>query len=212
MFSGKERNADELIRKHIEVVGAAIQACREALIAYLDGDWKKFKKMAKVTDAKESDADAVRREVEDALHSGAYLSAYREDFSTLVDFIDDMADDAEAIVDFLAVETPGIPARWGEMLKQIIEKTLEGFVAFRKSFNLLYDDMKEAYSTTTQVRDVEREIDTVQNRILRRIFQSDLSLVEKIHLRELILKLGEISNSTENASDKVRGLTFKVRF
>lgn len=212
MFSGKERNVDELIRKHIEVVGAAIQACEEALIAYLDGDWKKFKKMAKVTDAKESDADAVRREVEDALHSGAYLSVYREDFSTLVDFIDDMADDAEAIVDFLAVETPGIPARWGKMLKQIIEKTLEGFVAFRKSFNLLYDDMKEAYSTTKQVRDVEREIDIVQNRILRRVFQSDLSLVKKIHLRELILKLGEISNSAENASDKVRGFTFKARF
>jgi len=212
MLSRKEGKVDSLIEKHIEEVGQGLQAFKEALFAYLDGDWEKFKQMAKVTDAKESDADAVRREVEDALYSGGYLSVYREDFSILVDLIDRMADDAERVADFLLIETPKVLPQWKGGLKQIAEKTLESFFAFRKCFDSLYKDMKEAYSTTTQVHDVEREIDILQGDILHRIFQSDLSLVEKIHLRELVLKLGEISNSAENASDKVRGLTLKTGF
>jgi hypothetical protein len=72
--------------------------------------------------------------------------------------------------------------------------------------------MEKAYFTTAEVHELEREIDILQDDILHRIFQSDLSLVEKIHLRELVLRLGQISNSAENASDKVRGLTIKTGF
>ncbi len=212
MLSRKEGKVDILIEKHIEEVGQGLQAFKEALFAYLDGDWEKFKQMAKLTDAKESDADAVRREVEDALYSGSYLPVYREDFSILVDLIDRMADGAERIADFLLIETPKVLPQWKGELKQIAEKTLEGFSAFRRCFLLLYEDMEKAYSTTTEVHDLEREIDILQDDILHRIFQSDLSLVEKIHIRELVLRLGQISNSAENASDKVRGLTIKTGF
>jgi hypothetical protein len=212
MLSRKEGKVDKFIQKHIEEVGLGLQTCRETLFAYLAGDWEKFKQMAEATDSKESDADAVRREAEDALYSGSYISVYREDFSILLDLIDNIADDAEAIADFLLIETPKVPSQWGEMLKQIMEKTLESFSAFRRCFLLLYEDMEKAYSTTKEVRNLEKEIDLLQDDLLRQIFQSDLSLVEKIHLRELVLKLGQISDSAENASDKVRGLALKTGF
>ncbi len=212
MLSRKEGKVDRLIQKHIEEVGAAIEAAKETLFAYLDGDWEKFKQMAKATDSKESDADAARREAEDALYSGGYLPVYREDFSILLDLIDNMADDAEGIADFLRIESPKVLPQWEGMLKQIAEKTLEGFFAFRKSFDFLYEDMKEAYSTTEQVRTLEKEIDKLQDDALCKSFQSHLSLAEKIHFREFVLKLGGISNSAENASDKVRGLTLKTHF
>ena len=212
MLSRKEGKVDRLIQKHIEEVGAAIEAAKETLFAYLDGDWEKFKQMAKATDSKESDADAARREAEDALYSGGYLPVYREDFSILLDLIDNMADDAEGIADFLRIESPKVLPQWEGMLKQIAEKTLEGFFAFRKSFDFLYEDMKKAYSTTEQVRTLEKEIDKLQDDALCKSFQSHLSLAEKIHFREFVLKLGGISNSAENASDKVRGLTLKTHF
>lgn len=212
MLSRKEGKVDSLIKRHIEEVRAGIQASMDAVVAYLDGDWEKFKQMAKLADSEESDADALRREAEDALYSGAYLPVYREDFSILLDLIDDMADDAERVADFLRIETPRILPQWGGVFKQIAEKTLEAFSAFQKCFLLLYEDMEKTYSATKEVRNAEREIDILQDDLLHRIFQSELSLVEKIHLRELVLKLGEISNSAENASDKVRGLTLKTGF
>lgn len=212
MLLRKEGKVDSLIKKHIEEVGAAVEASKKALFAYLDGDWEKFKRMAKLADSKESDADAVRREAEDALSAGGYISVYREDFSILLDLIDDMADDAERVADFLLIETPKILPQWAGVFKQIAEKTSEDFLAFCKCFDALYKDMNEAYSTTEQVRNLEREIDSLQDGVLHEIFQSDLSLAEKVHLRELVLNLGEISNSAENASDKVRGLTLKTGF
>jgi len=212
MLSRKEGKVDRLIQKHIEEVGEAVETCKAALFAYLDGDWEKFKQMAGAAESKESAADAVRREAEDALYSGGYLSVYREDFSILLDRVDDMADDAEAIADFLLIETPKVPPQLGGALKQIAEKTLKAFSAFRECFLLLYEDREKTYSATKEVRDVEREIDMLQGDLLHRIFQLDLSLAEKVHLRELVLKVGEVSNSAENASDKLRGLTFKTRF
>lgn len=212
MLLRREGKVDTLIKKHIEEVGAAVEASKKALSAYLDGDWEKFRRMAKLADSKESDADAVRREAEDALYSGGYLPIYREDFSILLDLIDDMADDAERVADFLRIETPKVSPQWGGVLKQIAEKTLEAFSAFQKCFLLLYEDMEKTYSATKEVRNAEREIDILQDDLLHRIFQSELSLAEKVHLRELVLKLGEVSNSAENASDKVRGLTLKTRF
>jgi len=212
MLLRREGKVDSLIKKHIEEVGAAVEASKKALFAYLDGDWKKFRRMAKLTDSKESDADAVRREAEDALSAGGYISVYREDFSILLDLIDDMADGAERVADFLLIETPRILPQWAGVFKQIAEKTTEDFFAFCKCFDFLYKDMKEAYSAIEQVRTLEREIDMLQDDLLHDIFQSELSLAEKVHLRELVLNLGEISNSAENASDKVRGLTLKTGF
>ena len=212
MLLRKEGKVDRLIQKHIEEAGAAVEASKEALSAYLDGDREKFKQMVEVTESKESDADAVRREVEDALHSGGYLPVYREDFSILLDLIDNMADDAEVVADFLRIESPKVLPQWEEVLKHIAEKTMECFSNFRKCFLLLYEDMEEAYSAIEQVRTLEKEIDKLQDDVLCKIFRSDLNLAEKIHLKGLVLKLGAISNSAENASDKVRGLTFKTRF
>lgn len=212
MLTRKEGKVDRLIKKHIEEVGAGIEAFKETVFAYLDGDLERFSKMAELTDNKESDADAARREAEDALYSGGYLPIYREDFSILLDLIDDMADGAEQVADFLLTETPRVPSQWKEGLKQIAEKTLESFLAVQKCFDFLYEDMGKAYSCGQQVRSLEKEIDGLQDDILRKVFRSDLSLVEKIHLRELVLKLGQISNSAENASDKVRGLTLKAGF
>ena len=212
MLTRKEGKVDKLIRKHMEEVQAGLQAFKETVFAYLDGDMDRFKQMAALTDSKESDADAVRREAENALYSGAYLPVYREDFSILLDLIDDMADGAEAVADFLLIETPRVPPQWREGLKQIAEKTVEAFFAFHKCFLFLYEDMEKAYSSIEQIRKLEKEIDRIIDNTLRGVFQSDLSLVEKIHLRELVSKLGQISNSAENASDKVRGLTLKTGF
>jgi len=212
MLLRREGEVDRLIKKHMEEVGAAVEASKEALFAYLDGDQEKFKQMAKLADSKESDADAVRREAEDALSAGSYISVYREDFSILLDLVDNMADGAERVADFLLIETPKILPQWAGVFKQIAEKTTEDFSAFCKCFDALYKDMKEAYSTTEQVRTLEKEIDSLQDGVLCDIFQSDLSLAEKVHLRELVLTLGQISNSAENASDKVRGLTLKTGF
>jgi len=212
MLLRKEGKVDILIRKHAEEVKAGIEALKEAVIAYIDGDEEKFKRAAELTDSKESDADRARREAENALYAGGYLPVYREDFSIFMDLVDNMSDNAEAVTHFLALENPSIPPQWGKDIKEIAEKTLEAFLAFHRCFLFIYEDMEKAYSSTEQVRNLEKEIDGIQHGILQELFQSDLGLAEKIHLKEFVLKLGQISDAAENASDKVRGLTLKTGF
>lgn len=212
MLLRKEGKVDILIRKHAEEVEAGLEAFKEAVFAYIDGDEEKFKRAAELTDRKESDADRARREAEDALYAGGYLPAYRGDFSILMDLVDNVVDGAEAVTRFLAMETPNIPPQWGEGIKEIAERTLDAFLAFHKCFLLLYEDRGKAYSSAAGVRNLEKEIDGLQNDILQELFQSDLSLAEKMHLKEFVLKLGQLSDAAENASDKVVGLTLMTGF
>lgn len=212
MLLRKEGKVDILIRKHAEEVKAGVEALKEAVFAYIDGDEEGFKRASELVDRKESDADRARREAEDALYAGGYLPAYRGDFSILMDLVDNVVDNSEAAAHFLAMETPNIPPQWGEGIKEIAERTLEAFLAFRKCFLLLYEDRRKAYSSTSEVRNLEKEIDGLLNGILRELFQSDLSLAEKMHLKEFLLKLGQISDDAENASDKVVELTLMTGF
>jgi len=212
MLLRKEGKVDILIRKHAEEVKAGVEAFKEAVFAYIDGDEEGFKRASELVDRKESDADRARREAEDALYAGGYLPAYREDFSIFMDLVDNMVDNAEAVAHFLALETPNIPPQWGKDIKEIAEKTLESFFAFHRCFLLIYEDRRKAYSSASEVRNLEKEVDALQHGILRELFQSDLGLAEKMHLKEFVLKLGQISDAAENASDKVIGLTLMIGF
>lgn len=212
MLLRKEGKIDKLLIKHMDEVKAASEALKDAVLAYIDGDEVGFKRAVDLITKKETDADEARREAENALYLGGYIPAYREDFSALMDFVDNVADDAEAVGHFLAMETPNIPSQWAESIKEIAEKTLYTFISFRECFLLIYEDRKKAYSSVNKVRNLEKEIDKLQNNILREVFQSNLSLAGKMHLKEFILKLGQISGAAENASDKVMGFILMMGF
>lgn len=212
MLLKTEGKVERFIKLQVEKVREGVEALREAVFAYLDKEKEKFELMAELTDRKETEVDKVKREAEVLLYRGAHLPIYREDFTTLMELIDNIADDAEKVSDFLRMENPKILPQWKDKIREIAQKTWESFLAFEDCFLLLYEDMERAFSTTHKVEDLEKEIDRLQDTLIREIFQSELSLAEKIHLRELVIKLGYVSDSAENASDKVATMAVKRRF
>ena len=58
---------------------------------------------------------------------------------------------------------------------------------------------------------MEKEVDGLQDDLMERIFQSQLSLAHKLQIRDLILAIGHVSDSSENAADKVALMAIKGR-
>ncbi len=207
----KKSKVQKLIQEQINLVGQGLGLLKEAVELYLEGDKEGCELKTRAVEGMETKADEAEREAERNLYEGTYLPFFREDLLDLMELIDDVADEAEKIVDFLSIENPEIPAPWNEKMRKIVEKGILAFDLFRESFMLLYEDTQKAFSHTYKVKEVEKEVDRLQDGLNREIFQSNLQLAHKIQLRDLVIRMGFISDSSENASDKISMISIKRR-
>lgn len=209
MLFKKEIKVQELMRQHVETVSQAVTSWEETFLFYFKGDEKNFKDRVFSTIQLETRADEVRKEAQLILYRGAYLPIFREDLLDLLELVDNIADGAERGIDFLHIEYPEIPSFWHEEFKITIEKSHQAFNFFKESFEMFHKGSSNMLSYTHRVREAEKEIDKLQDELMRKIFQSQLDLAHKLQLRDLVLTIGFISDSSENASDKVSLMAIK---
>lgn len=211
MFFKKETKVQELIQKHVQIVGEAVNSWKEAFSCYLEENKEDFQAKTLAVIELESKADEVRKEAQLILYEGAYLPIFREDLLDFLELTDNIADDAEKGVDFLKIENPVILPSWNEEIKTIVGKSQQAFVFFQEAFAILFKERSTALSSTHKVQRAEKEVDKLQDNLLEKIFQSQLSLAHKLQIRDLILTIGHVSDSSENASDKVALMAIKGR-
>ncbi len=211
MFFKKETKVQELIEEHAKIVGEVINFWKEAFFCYLEENKEDFQAKTLAVSELESKADGVRREAQLILYKGAYLPVFREDLLDFLELTDNIADDAEKGVDFLKIENPVILPSWSEEMRTILEKSQQAFVFFQEASALLSKERSTALSSTHEVQRAEKEVDGLQDDLMERIFQSKLSLAHKLQIRDLILAIGHVSDSSENAADKVALMAIKGR-
>lgn len=210
-FFKKESEVQKLMDEHVEIVSEAVNHWKETFLFYLKGDRKGFEEKALSTIHLETRADEVRKRTQLMLYEGAYLPAFREDLLDLLELVDNIVDDAERGVDFLHIENPEIPPPWSKELKIIVEKSHRTFIFFKEAHAMLQKERSNILSWTHKVQEAEKEVDKLQDRLMAKIFQSEASLAYKLQLRDLILTTGYVSDSSENASDKVGLMAIKGR-
>jgi len=207
----KKSKVQKLIQEQVSLVAQGLGFLKEAVELYLEGDKEGCELKTRVVEQMETKADEAKREAEKTLYEGMYLPLFREDLLDLMELIDDVADEAERIADFLSIENPEIPSPWNEKIREIIEKGILAFNLFRESFMFLHEDTQKAFSHAHKVKEVEKEVDRLQDGLNREIFQSNLQLAHKIQLRDLVIRTGFISDSSENAADKISMISIKKR-
>lgn len=211
MLFKKETKVQELIQKHVQIVGEAVNSWKEAFSHYLEENKEDFQAKTLAVIELESKADEVRKEAQLILYQGAYLPIFREDLLDFLELTDNIADDAEKGVDFLKIENPVILPSWNEEIKTIVGKSQQAFIFFQEAFAILFKERATALSSTHRVQRAEKEVDRLQDDLMEKIFQSQLSLAHKLQIRDLILTIGHVSDSSENASDKVALMAIKGR-
>ena len=211
MFFKKETKVQELIEEHVRIVGEVVNCWKGAFFCYLEENKEDFQAKTLATSELESKADGVRREAQLMLYQGAYLPVFREDLLDFLELTDNIADDAQRGVDFLKIENPVILPSWSEGIRTILEKSQQAFVFFQEASALLAKERSTALASTHKVQKMEKEVDGLQDDLMERIFQSQLSLAHKLQIRDLILAIGHVSDSSENAADKVALMAIKGR-
>ncbi len=214
LFS-KEKKVTELVRQHMNRVQTSLELARQTVEFYITGKLEEAKKLGIEVDRVETEADELRREIDDQLYEGAFLPSLRQDVHALVSQMDDVANAAESVCDFTLGERPEIPAKWHEEMLAIYAKTLEQFEQFKLALQAFLEssklDIDEIRRSNQKVGIIESDIDQIEWHLTREIFRSDLDLAQKIHLRSWVRLSCQLSDQIENLADTLKILVLKIQ-
>ncbi len=207
----KEKEVKKLILDHLEFVETAVEKMTAAAREYIDGNLKAAKDNGYQTHLVEKDADQKRREIIEKLHKGAFIPVFREDLIKFIAQQDKIADRAESCCDFFLTQRPDIPGKFRDEFEKLLLASAQTFSPYKMAITNMFSDYDIVKVKIKDVNTEEEETDTIEWHLTRDIFSSDLSLAEKMHLREFIFHIVEISDTVEDAADDLDIVIVKYR-
>jgi predicted phosphate transport protein (TIGR00153 family) len=207
-FDKKENEVQSLIDQHFSLVDQALVELEKMVDDYLKND-KEFKHDSSNVDRLEHEADQVRRDIECKLYDGAFLPIYREDYIMLVEQLDHVANQAEAVSQFIVLTRPKVPEMVHEDLRQIARVTVESFKIMLGCLESVRKKPEESFALSKEVQKKEKEVDDIVWEMTKKIFKSSMEKAEKIHIKMLIDRIAAISNRVEDTADRLAIMAVK---
>lgn len=215
MIFKKEKEVIKLIIEHLEKVEECIVTGEKALTCYISGEKKEAKLLSRQVDSLESQADSITETIRDRLYSGAYLPLLREDIYRLVECMDKVANAMEACCDFFLNQRPSIPEEFKTSLIEIIRKSTGTVIPLREAVLCFLEGKCPEETTRVHTKDVgleESEVDKCEWDLTKLIFTSSMEHSFKIHLKQCLNTIVEISDRAEDAADHLDLVTLKAMF
>jgi len=208
----KEKQVRKLVLSHLNEVQECLMESRNVLEEYISGELELACQRVNSVIEIESRADTLERQIRDMLLDGAFLPVIRSDVYRLVESVDSIAGKAEGVARFIIDQLPEIPEEFEGELLEIFGQCLNCFMELRKALRDYFKpkgDIENLHVHVARVCEIETEVDRAESELTRKIFKSDLNLAEKIHFRQLLERIGNIADLSEDASDELEFAAMK---
>lgn len=204
-FMGESREKKTLmeVRKHIETTYKVVEELDSMLDAFEKGDYELVKEKQNNVGSLESEADKLRRGIEEDLYSGAFLPISRSrilDFAENVDEIADTAEDASELLIFLGED---------EISKELLALLRNETRTALDSVGLLIEcvdnieDLERVRGIIKKIRVKEHESDNIDHQAYGLLYGEERSPRVLHILSKLVDFIGSISDKAEDASDSL---------
>jgi predicted phosphate transport protein (TIGR00153 family) len=122
---------------------------------------------------------------------------------------DTIADQTKAIANILVLERPSIPQDMAQDMKTILDHSVAPYTNLKDAILHFGEDRKVILEQSREIERYEHEVDQIEYQIRKKIFESPLSLAEKIQLRDFVLAIASISDKIEDCSDLLEVMAVK---
>jgi hypothetical protein len=207
-FGKKEKNIIDLFNKHLEAIDYTIQALVD-LIKNLDEDMSRIRELAEQVRNAETEADHIRRQAEAEMYSGAFLPNFRGDLLGTIEAMDRIANKAESVADEIELQSIRVPKEILEDLIELILKSQVTYRAVKEAAKEMFEDFEKANEMILKTENYEHETDIIERNTIRKIFSLDISLPEKMQLKKLVHRIADISDTSEDVSDRIQIIIYK---
>jgi predicted phosphate transport protein (TIGR00153 family) len=212
LFWKREKAARALIEEYFRAADEAMKQFERAIDCYLDqGPGEKFCGADERLGQCESRADELRDQIELLLYSRALLPESRGDILGLLEAFDHMPNLAETVIFMIYTQRIAVPAEYRDRFREFVKRNLEAYRLVRTAVDLLLSDPDRVRETYPAVDAKESEVDQLERSLIYDIFGSKLERCDMMLLRELISRVGDISDSAERVGRRLELISLKRR-
>lgn len=201
----------ELIDSFIGTIDQGAIIFREGIKNYLFGNREKFVDNLKTLSSLETDADILRRKIENIMYTQSLMPQLRGDIMRLLESLDGIIDQAKKSLFQFDVEVPKIPAELNNDLVKLAELSASSVESVVPAARAYFRNPEEVKEKIHRVYLYEKEADKQADSIKRRVFQElpIQKLSEKIHLRYFTLHIELLSDAAEDVADMLSIMAIK---
>lgn len=212
LFFRRERQVRDLIQKYFVMTDEAMHEFHVAMRCFLgSGTCDEFQDSDKRLHLAESKADDLRHEIEKTLYSRALLPESRGDILGLLESFDKMPNLMEAICAMCGTQQISFPEEFREGLIELVEINVEAYCLVRETVDKLFENPKLVGEAIGPVDRKESESDKLERSLTTAVFQSKMDKADMILLRELISRIGDVSDRAENVARRMEIIALKKR-
>jgi len=207
---GRTRGLERQIEEFLDSVSEAGMIFRRALKVYLrDGASDEFDATIDDISAVETQADDLRRSVEAQLYEQTLIPDLRADVLSLLEDLDWQIGIYQSNCYRFSIEKPDIPAQYHRDFLDLAEAAVTCTDCLVMAARAFFRNIDAVRDHNHKVIFYETEADKICTRLKRAVFDSDLPLERKMHLRYFVERVDDAANAAEDAADELAIYTIK---
>jgi hypothetical protein len=208
----KELQLESLISQYLENLSRTQEHFVKAMDTCLDeGLCGQFGFLIEQTHKFESKADEIRDEINYLMYSRALIPESREDIMSLIEQVEVIPRIFELILHLIRTQKLKIPDIIMLDVKDLIRISVESCELMIKQIDLMLKNRQGIRALMSTIDHNESHCDHIERSLMLKVFESDMDLVHKLQLKELIIAMGEVSDQADRVSKRVNILTLKRR-
>ncbi len=200
---GKTRRLESQIDQFLDLITKGTLCMREGIRSYLSGDDEDFQNRLEMVRGYERKADELRKNTESMLYTYSLIPESRADILGLLENLDNVIDRAKHILQEFDVQEPDVEVGYLDLYVQVTEKSVKAVEQVVDATRAFFRNESRMRDCINKVDFYESEADRAGLRLKKQIFQSDMDLARKQHLRYFADALESLSDIAEEVSERL---------
>ncbi len=203
----RESKVEQYSKEHVEMVYDCLKHLKKLMKYFYIDKYDSIDETVEEISQLEHAADEIRRQMEIEFFKGAFLPFDREDRIILAEQVDSVADMTQETAYGICLSRIHFPREYKEDFTDLIDSVFDTVTALKKCIELLDEDLGDALKKAHEVEKWEDDVDKIERKILKRLYLSykneEIDILTHIELKSTVMRLGNIADRAENASDRV---------
>ena len=201
---GRTRQLEKQIDSFFDKISESSVVYRLAVRVYLkEGANEEFEERLKRVSNLETEADHLRRDIENQLYSNTLIPDSRGDVLGLIETADQLLTKFEGSLWAFSIEKPEIPEEFRHGYKKLTSMVIKAADELSLGARAFFRSPYDVQTHNHKVQLYEKEADMLSTSLKRDIFESDLDLARKLHLREFVEQIDGIADLAEDIADRL---------
>ncbi len=200
---GKTRMLESQVDQFLDLITKGTLCMREAVRSYLGGDDEDFQSRLKMVGDCEREADELRKSTEAMLYTYSLIPDSRGDVLGLLENFDNVIDRAKQIVQEFDVQQPDVEIGYLDMYVDLTSKSVKAVEQVVGAARAFFRNESQMRDCINKVDFYEREADRAGLRLKKQIYQSDMELARKHHLRYFADSLESLSDIAQEVAERL---------